>query len=87
MEEKSLKELIESKDNISEQLRVLRKYRKREDVQKYIDSLLKNEYVTDYVRYMIERYYYGNANAKKAKKNCVEKMFKVILRYDNLKEI
>ena len=27
MEEKSLKELIESKDNISEQLRVLRKYK------------------------------------------------------------
>ena len=54
MEEKSLKELIESKNNISEQLRVLRKYREREDVKEYIDNLLKNEYVTDYVRYMID---------------------------------
>ena len=83
MEEKSLKELIESKDNISEQLRVLRKYRNREDVKDYIDSLLKNEYVTDYVRYMIDKYYYGNKEAKKAEKNCIEKIFKVILRYNN----
>ena len=86
MEEKSLKELIESKDNISEQLRVLRKYRNREDVKEYIDNLLKNEYVTDYVKYMIDKYYFGNKESKKAKKNCVEKMFKVILRYDNNKK-
>ena len=83
MQEKSLKELIESKDNISEQLRVLRKYREREDVKEYIDNLLKNKYLTDYVKYMIERYYFSNKDAKKAKKNCVEKTFKVILRYDN----
>ena len=83
MEGKSLKELIESKNNISEQLRVLRKYRKREDVKEYIDNLLKNEYVTEYVRYMIERYYFGNKDAKKAKKNCVEEVFKVLLRYDD----
>ena len=86
MEENSLKELIESKDNISEQLRVLRKYRNREDVKEYIDNLLKNEYVTGYVRYMIEKYYFGNKNAKKTEKNCVEKMFKVILRYENNKK-
>ena len=83
MEEKSLNEIIESKNNISEQLRVLRKYRNREDVKQYIENLLKNEYVTDYVRYMIDKYYFGNKDAKKAEKNCVEKMFKVILRYDN----
>ena len=81
MEEKSLKQLIESKENISEQLRVLRKYREREDVKEYIDNLLKNEYLTAYVRYMIERYYFGNKEAEKAEKNCVERMFKVTLRY------
>ena len=85
MEEISLKELIESKDNISEQLRILRKYRHREDVQKYIDNLLKNEYVTDYVRYLIDRYYFANKDAKKAEKNCIERTFKVILRYDDKK--
>lgn len=82
MQEKTLKELIESKENISEQLRLLRKYRNREDVKEYIDNLLKNDYVTDYVRYMIDRYYFGNKEAKKAEKNCVEKAFKVVLRYD-----
>ena len=86
MEEKSLKELIESKDNISEQLRVLRKYRNRQDVKEYIDNLLNNEYVTDYVKYMIDKYYFGNKEAKKVEKNCVEKMFKVILRYENNKK-
>jgi len=40
-EEKSLKELIESKENISEQLRLLRKYKNREDVKEYIDNLFK----------------------------------------------
>ena len=86
MEEKSLKELIESKNNISEQLRVLRKYREREDVKEYIDNLLKNEYVTEYVRYMIDKYYFDNKDAKKAEKNCVEKAFKVILRYEDNKK-
>ena len=35
---------------------------------------------------MIDKYYFDNKEAKKAEKNCVEKMFKVILRYDNKKE-
>lgn len=83
MEEVSLKELIESKNNISEQLRVLRRYREREDVKEYIDNLLKNEYVTEYVRYMIDKYYFRNKDAKKTEKNCIEKMFKVVLRYDS----
>ena len=85
MQEKSLKELIESKENISEQLRVLRKYRNREDVKEYIDNLLKNKYVTEYVRYMIDKYYYDNKEAKKVEKNCVEKAFKVVLRYEDKK--
>ena len=85
MQEKTLKELIESKENISEQLKLLRKYRNREDVKEYIDNLLKNDYVTDYVRYMIDRYYFGNKEAKKAEKNCVEKAFKVVLRYEDKK--
>ena len=86
MKEKTLKELIESKNNISEQLKLLRKYREREDVKQYINNLMKNEYLTDYVKYMIEKYYFNNKEAKKAEKNCVEKTFKVILRYDSKAE-
>lgn len=75
-----VKGLLESKTNISEQLKLLRRYNSNVEVQEYIKSLENNKYVTDYVRYMIERYYYGNPGAKKAKKNCVERMFKVVLR-------
>ena len=80
MEEKSLNELIESKDNISEQLKLLRKHREREDVKEYINSLLENRYVTDYVRYMIDKYYFNNKEAVKVEKNCIERVFKVLLR-------
>ena len=76
--EKSLKELLESKGNITEQLLVLRKYRDRKDVQEYISELERD--TTDYVRYLIARYYYGDKNAIKAKKTPPEKMFKLILR-------
>lgn len=85
MEEKTLKELIESKDNISEQLKLLRKYRDREDVKNYIEELLNNKYVTEYVRYLIDKYYFGNKNAVKKEKNCLEKTFKIILRYEEKK--
>ena len=80
MEEKSLNELIESKDNISEQLKLLRKHREREDVKEYINSLLENRYVTDYVRYMINKYYFNNKEAVKVEKNSIERVFKVLLR-------
>ena len=32
---------------------------------------------------MIDKYYFGNKEAKKVEKNCVEKAFKVVLRYDD----
>lgn len=80
MREKTLKELLESKENISEQLRLLRKYRDREDVQEYIKDLEKD--TTGYVKYLINRYYYGKKDAVKTKKTPPEKMFKVILHVD-----
>lgn len=80
MREKSLNELLESKDNISEQLRLLRNYSERQDVKEYINSLLENKNVTDYVKYMIDKYYFGNKDAVKVEKNCVERTFKVLLR-------
>ena len=80
MREKSLNELLESKDNISEQLRLLRNYSEQQDVKEYINSLLENKNVTDYVKYMIDKYYFGNKDAVKVEKNCVERTFKVLLR-------
>lgn len=73
-------ELLLSKDNVSEQLILLRKHKDNKYVQEYIKSLEDNEYLSDYMRYMIDRYYYGNKDAVKHEKNCVEKTFKVLLR-------
>lgn len=73
-------ELLLSKDNISEQLILLKKHSDNKYVQEYIKSLENSEYLSGYVRYMIERYYYGKKDAIKCEKNCVEKTFKVLLR-------
>ena len=73
-------ELLLSKDNISEQLILLKKHSDNKYVQEYIKSLENSGYLSGYVRYMIERYYYGKKDAIKCEKNCVEKTFKVLLR-------
>jgi len=73
-------ELLLSKDNISEQLILLKKHSDNKEVQEYIKSLENSEYLSGYVKYMIERYYYGKKDAIKCEKNCVEKTFKVLLR-------
>lgn len=73
-------ELLLSKDNISDQLKLLRKYKDNKYVQEYIKSLEEDKSLTGYVKYMIERYYYGKKDAIKCEKNCIERMFKVVLR-------
>lgn len=80
-------ELLLSKENVREQLMLLRKHKDNKYVQEYIKSLEENEHVTDYVKYMIERYYYGNKEAVKCEKNCVERMFKVLLRPVKVKTV
>lgn len=75
-----VKVLLKSRKNISEQLKVLRRFRKDIGVQEYIDSLTNDKCATEYVNYLIDRYYYNNKNAKKAKKNGLERTHKVILR-------
>ena len=73
-------ELLLSKKNISEQLKLLRKYNDNEYVQKYIKSLEESKNLSCYVKYMIDKYYYGKKDAIKCEKNCVERLFKVLLR-------
>lgn len=73
-------ELILSKENISEQLILLRKNKNNKYVQEYIKNLENSQYLTGYVKYMIERYYYGKKDAIKCEKNCIEKTFKVLLK-------
>ena len=73
-------DLLLSKNNISEQLKLLRKHSDNKYVQEYIKSLEESKNISGYVKYMVDRYYYGKKDVIKCEKNCVEKTFKVLLR-------
>ena len=72
--------IISKKKNISEQLILLRRNHNIPEVQEYIDIIYNFEYTTDYVKYLIDRYYYGINGLTKPKKDAVERIHKVILR-------
>lgn len=72
--------IISKKKNISEQLILLRRNHNITEVQEYIDAIYNYKYTTDYVKYLIDRYYYGINNLVKPKKDAVERLHKVILR-------
>lgn len=83
---KEVNELILSKDNFTEQLILLSEHKDNKNVQEYIEGILNNEYTSDYVKYMIEKYYFKNKNAIKYEKNSLEKTFRVLLRPIEIKE-
>ncbi len=62
---KEVVKLLESKDNIIEQLQVLRKYQYKKGVRTYIDNLIRANQVrhddedSEYILYCIAKYYYG----------------------------
>lgn len=75
-----VKNIIEQKNNISEQLRLLRKNRNIPEVQEYIDKMYNNKLASEYLKYLIDKYYYGKKNLIKPKKNDLETEFKMLLR-------
>jgi len=75
-----VKSLLVQKNNISEQLRLLRKHRNIAEVQEYIDNLYNRKYATEYLKYLIDRYYYNIKGLTRPEKNCLERMFKLLLR-------
>lgn len=74
-----VKKLLEQKNNISEQLKILRKNRNIDEVQRYIDELYNHEFASEYMKYLIDRYYYNKKDIVRPKKNGLEKMFKLLL--------
>ena len=60
---KEVVKLLESEDNIIEQIKALRKYKYRNGVKPYIDALrkanqMKNDEVSHYIMYCIVKYFY-----------------------------
>lgn len=76
-----VKNIIEQKNNISEQLRLLRKNRNIPEVQEYIDKLYNGKYASKYLKYLIDKYYYGKKNLIRPKKNGLEADFKMLLQW------
>lgn len=74
-----VKRLLEQKNNISEQLILLRRNRHIVEVQKYIDDLYHHKSATAYTKYLIDRYYYNLKGLTRPDKNCLERMFKLLL--------
>ena len=68
--------LLNQKSTISEQLKLLRKNRNIPEVQKYINDMYEDKYTTEYVKYLINKYFYNKQNLIKDEKNSLEKMGK-----------
>ena len=75
-----VKSILIQKNNVSEQLKLLRKYRNISEVQEYINCLYTDTYASDYIKYLIDRYYYNKKHLVKPKKNGLEKTHKILLR-------
>ena len=75
-----VKNIIQQKNNISEQLRLLRKYRNIPEVQEYIDKIYNDKRASKYLKYLIDKYYYGKKDLIKPKRNGLEIEFKMLLQ-------
>ena len=72
--------LLKQKKNISEQLKLLRSNRSIPEVQEYISKIYNDKYASDYLKYLIDRYYYNRKNLVKPEKTGLENMGKLILK-------
>lgn len=77
---KVVKKILIQKNNISEQLILLRKNKDIPEVQEYIDDIYDYKYTSAYTKYLIDRYYYDIKGLVRPEKNCLERMFKLLLR-------
>lgn len=74
-----VKDILKQKNNISEQLILLRRNRDIAEVQEYIDEVYDYKYSSDYTKYLIDRYYYDIKGLVRPEKNSIERMFKLLL--------
>lgn len=72
--------ILKQKNNISEQLILLRKNKDISEVQNYIDNIYDHENTSTYTKYLIDRYYYDIKGLIRPEKNYSDKMFKLLLR-------
>ena len=68
-----VKNILEQKNNISEQLKLLRKHRNIPEVQRYIENLYHQGYTSAYVKYLINRYYFNKKGLTRPKKTVLKR--------------
>lgn len=76
---KIVSDILKQKDNIIEQLRLLSKNSNIHEVQEYIDRLYNDTYASEYLKYLIKKYYYNKKDIKRVERNGLEKMYKLLL--------
>lgn len=76
-----VKNIIQQKDNIMDQLKLLHKNRNIPEVQEYIDKLYNGKYASKYLKYLIDKYYYDKKKLIRPKKNGLETEFKMLLHW------
>lgn len=77
-----VKNLLKQKNNISEQLKLLYCNRNIPEVQKYIEDMYKEKYLSPYMKYMIDKYYYHKKDLVRPEKNGLDNWGKILLRWD-----
>lgn len=75
-----IKKLLQQADNVMDQLKILGKNKNIPEVQEYISQIYNDKYSSDYIKYLIDRYYYNKKGLIKPKKNGLENMGKLILK-------
>ena len=71
-----VKNILEQKNNISEQLKLLRRHRNIPEVQRYIENLYHQGYTSAYVKYLINRYYFNKKGLTRPKKTVLKRCSK-----------
>ncbi len=74
-----VKNLIQQKDNMMDQLILLGKNKDIPEVQEYIDKIYNYKLASKYTKYLIDKYYYGKKNLIRPQKNGLERMYKMLL--------
>lgn len=75
-----VKRILQQADNVMDQLKLLCKNKDIPEVQKYVNQLYNDIYASEYMKYLIDRYYYNKKHLLKPKKNGLEKTHKILLR-------
>ena len=75
----TVKSILQQADNVMDQLKLLCKNNDILEVQEYVSHIYNDKFASDYIKYLIDRYYYNKKGLIQPKKNGLENMGKIKL--------